>query len=182
MQILLAAAATTERSPEQCDREAQHDGRWGGTDVSGSRVDRSYTHQHCLIIEKKLTGLKVEKVAGKLYNPPDSCSIWSNADGGALQVVILCGTARGGTHNFWPRAVWSPAGVQEIVRRSPASMKKGFVMSWRHVWLEVRWRGATAANGLVKWVCCLLPATQHRDSCYVGKLDEWAVNKNSSGE
>lgn len=55
-------------------------------------------------------------------------------------------------------------------------------MSWRHVRLEVLWRGASAANDLVNRGHCLLPATQHGDSCYVGKLAEWGVNKNSSGE
>lgn len=48
-----------------------------------------------------------------------------------------------GPEDFWARALWSPAGVQEMGRRSPASRKNGFALSWRHVRLEVRWRGAT---------------------------------------
>lgn len=87
MQILLAAAATTEGSPKQCDGEAQHDGHRSGADVADGRVDRNDTHQRCLIKgrkKKKLTSLKVVKAAGKLYNSRDGCSIWSHADGGAL--------------------------------------------------------------------------------------------------
>lgn len=51
-----------------------------------------------------------------------------------------------GPEDFWARALWSPAGVQEMGRRSPARMKNGFVLSWRHVRLEVRWRRATVCK------------------------------------
>lgn len=92
-----------------------------------------------------------------------SCSVGSNADWGALQVVCLCGTAQTGPQD-------------SSQKKAERSVKNGLVRSWRRVQLEVRWQGATAANGLVHRVSCLLPASQHRDSCYVGKPAEWGVN------
>lgn len=93
----------------------------------------------------------------------------------------FCGTGRTGPRRFLGEAPLessgSPGDRQEEARQAWRTDWRwvGSMLSWRCVGTE-----PLPANGLVNRA--LLPAKQHRDSCYVGKLAKWEVNKNSSGE